>query len=123
MIIVSYGAKNRTLAQAVSKMDMLGKHVMTVDARKLPNPHSVPDLRGKTGLDPEVREWLWDKDGFTTALKTVVNTFKTSQNSYEAIFVCCYGGRHRSVCLVEELANIFESLGHTVSRRHLELEE
>ena len=81
------------------------------DARILPNPHWVDSLRDFSGLDEPVREWL-ERDvsvermisdvlGF---LKTWLPEFRHSQRSYVTVGIGCTGGRHRSVYLVDRLA-------------------
>ena len=81
------------------------------DARILPNPYWVDDLRDFSGLDEPVRAWL-ERDqsvermiadvlGFLT---TWLPEFRHSQRSYVTVGIGCTGGRHRSVYLVDRLA-------------------
>ena len=82
------------------------------DARILPNPYWVEELRNFTGLDEPVREWLeqdaavarmiHDVLGF---LHTWLPEFQRSQRSYVTVGIGCTGGRHRSVYLVDRLAS------------------
>ena len=85
------------------------------DARILPNPHWVESLRVFTGLDRPVREWLERDEAVTRMvddvlgfLKTWLPAFQMSQRSYVTIGIGCTGGQHRSVYLVDRLA---EELG------------
>ncbi|MDX1381877.1 MAG: RNase adapter RapZ [Xanthomonadales bacterium] len=81
------------------------------DARILPNPHWVEALREFSGLDQPVRKWLendpsvermiGDVLGF---LKAWLPEFRDSQRSYVTVGIGCTGGRHRSVYLVDRLA-------------------
>ena len=81
------------------------------DARILPNPHWVESLREFSGLDEPVRKWLendtsvermiGDVLGF---LKAWLPEFRDSQRSYVTVGIGCTGGRHRSVYLVDRLA-------------------
>jgi UPF0042 nucleotide-binding protein len=81
------------------------------DARILPNPHWVDSLRDFTGLDEPVREWL-ERDASVERmisdvlgfLKTWLPEFRHSQRSYVTVGIGCTGGRHRSVYLVDRLA-------------------
>jgi UPF0042 nucleotide-binding protein len=85
------------------------------DARILPNPHWVESLREYSGLDDPVRQWL-DRDESVERmvtdvlrfLKTWLPEFRHSQRSYVTVGIGCTGGRHRSVYLVDRLA---EGLG------------
>jgi UPF0042 nucleotide-binding protein len=81
------------------------------DARILPNPHWVDSLRNFTGQDEPVRQWLEQDEavgrmisdvlGF---LKTWLPEFRHSQRTYVTVGIGCTGGRHRSVYLVDRLA-------------------
>lgn len=81
------------------------------DARILPNPHWVGELRDLTGRDEPVREWLEGEPRVQQMISDVLGflrnwlpEFRRSQRSYITIGVGCTGGRHRSVYLVERLA-------------------
>jgi UPF0042 nucleotide-binding protein len=82
------------------------------DARILPNPHWVEELREHSGLDEPVRKWL-EKDGSVQRmiddvlgfLRTWLPEFRDSQRSYVTVGIGCTGGRHRSVYLVDRLAS------------------
>jgi len=81
------------------------------DARILPNPHWVEELRGQSGMDQPVREWLEEDaavEGMFTDilnfLKTWLPEFQHSQRSYVTVGIGCTGGRHRSVYLVDRLS-------------------
>lgn len=81
------------------------------DARILPNPHWVDSLRDFSGLDEPVRKWL-DQDESVERmitdvlqfLKTWLPEFRHSQRTYVTVGIGCTGGRHRSVYLVDRLA-------------------
>jgi UPF0042 nucleotide-binding protein len=85
------------------------------DARILPNPHWVEELREHSGLDQPVREWLEQDTAVKGMLTDILNFLRTwlpefqrSQRSYVTVGIGCTGGRHRSVYLVDRLA---EGLG------------
>ena len=81
------------------------------DARILPNPHWVESLRNFTGQDEPVRQWL-EQDAAVSRmisdvlrfLKTWLPEFRHSQRTYVTVGIGCTGGRHRSVYLVDRLA-------------------
>lgn len=82
------------------------------DARILPNPHWVDELREFCGLDLPVREWLEQDaavEGMLTDildfLRTWLPKFQLSQRSYVTVGIGCTGGRHRSVYLVDRLSS------------------
>jgi UPF0042 nucleotide-binding protein len=98
------------------------------DARILPNPYWVSELRDFSGLDQPVREWLeqdasverlvTDLLGF---LRTWLPEFQRSQRSYVTVGIGCTGGRHRSVYLVDRLATGLETGFGDVLIHHREL--
>jgi UPF0042 nucleotide-binding protein len=83
---------------------------MILDVRFLPNPYFVNELRPKTGLDPEVREFML-RDQETRAyldrlyalLEFTLPLYEREGKSSLTLALGCTGGRHRSVVLVEEL--------------------
>lgn len=101
---------------------------LVFDVRVLPNPYWHPELRPLTGLDPEVRDYL-DKQiasaqmfqGITRFLGDWLPEYERNDRSYLTVAIGCTGGQHRSVYMVEALANHLENLGFDVKRRHLEL--
>ncbi|MCH9695030.1 MAG: RNase adapter RapZ [Gammaproteobacteria bacterium] len=81
------------------------------DLRCLPNPYWSVELRGLTGLDEEVVEFLHSHDNFTAMYQDIVNfldrwipQFEIAHRGYLTVAIGCTGGQHRSVCMVEKLA-------------------
>ncbi|MEJ3404007.1 RNase adapter RapZ [Rathayibacter sp. YIM 133350] len=99
------------------------------DARFLPNPFWVPELRGLTGLDPAVREFVLDQPGardfverYAAALEPVMAGYRRENKRHVTIAIGCTGGKHRSVCLARELAlklEKFPGVGVSVRNRDL----
>jgi len=97
------------------------------DVRMLPNPHYEPELRDLTGLDrpvvdylvrhPEVQEMYADIAGF---LDQWLEPLARNHRSYVTVGIGCTGGQHRSVYLVEKLAEEFGTRWTTL-KRHREL--
>ena len=80
------------------------------DARFLPNPHWVPELRALTGLDPEVRDYVFAQEDAAVFLEHVtglldflIPRYEAEGKSYLTIGIGCTGGRHRSVALAEAI--------------------
>lgn len=98
------------------------------DARCLPNPHWVPELRPLTGRDPEVvryfaasgvvDEMLADIGRF---LERWLPAFQAQDRAYVTVAVGCTGGQHRSVYLIEKLAALFRGRYAQVVVKHREL--
>jgi UPF0042 nucleotide-binding protein len=85
---------------------------LVFDARFLRNPHYDPILRPKTGLDPDVGVYVEEDPDFVkffSQIRELVDLllprFVQEGKKYATITVGCTGGRHRSVHLIEKLAN------------------
>jgi len=89
---------------------------LILDARALPNPHWVEELRPLTGLQNEIASYVFSSgDDYYQALKKTVElaaaAARAAGRSGYTVAVGCTGGRHRSVAVAErlarELANAF----------------
>lgn len=83
---------------------------ITLDVRFLPNPYYDPELRPKTGLDPEIREYVeagTDAGEFygrlLPLLEFLIPAYVAEGKSHLTIAIGCTGGRHRSVTVAERL--------------------
>lgn len=95
------------------------------DVRFLPNPHFVEGLRPKTGLDPEVVEYLESQpeygeflDRLASLVKYLLPKYEHEMKSYLTIGIGCTGGKHRSVAVGENLGKRMSALGYRVSMSH-----
>ncbi|MBV1908513.1 MAG: RNase adapter RapZ [Kangiellaceae bacterium] len=98
------------------------------DARCLPNPYWEESLRGFNGKDlaiveylenlPYVQEYFWQ---LKTFLHTWIPRFEEGNRNYLTVAIGCTGGQHRSVYMVEKLAQAFAPLFHDTQIRHREL--
>lgn len=100
------------------------------DARILPNPYWVDSLREYTGMDQQVRDWLEQDEavrGMLTDildfLKTWLPEFRHSQRSYVTVGIGCTGGRHRSIYLVDRLAQGLGTDFGEILIHHREMQE
>ena len=98
------------------------------DVRMLPNPHYEPALRDLTGLDAPVGQFLRQQPEVVLMQKHIQNflahwleMLDRNHRSYVTVAIGCTGGQHRSVYLVERLAEAFGSRW-TALRRHRELD-
>ncbi|MDQ1531048.1 MAG: RNase adapter protein RapZ [Microbacteriaceae bacterium] len=102
---------------------------MVADARFLPNPFWVPELRAQTGRDQQVRDYVLGQPGasefverYAAALGPVLEGYQRENKSHATIAVGCTGGKHRSVAIVERLASLVaEQPGVVVSVKHRDL--
>ena len=100
------------------------------DARFLPNPHWVPELRILTGLDAPVREYLQAQPDvmlYSQQIETLLSNWlphlERNNRSYVTVAIGCTGGQHRSVFITELLAASFRARNKTVQIRHRTLEK
>ena len=99
------------------------------DARFLPNPFWVPELRNQSGLDEPVREYVLGGEGaldfvdaYAAALAPVLDGYRRENKRHATIAVGCTGGKHRSVAIAEELGRRLRELpGVAVNVRHRDL--
>ena len=98
------------------------------DARSLPNPYWVPELREFNGNDKAVIEFLETQsyveelfNDIAAFIKRWVPRFEADNRSYLTIAIGCTGGQHRSVYLVNILAKYFQKQKLNIIIRHREL--
>ncbi len=95
------------------------------DVRCLPNPYWESALRPATGLDAPVGEFLAGHNSVTGMIDDIgsfisrwLEPIKDGNRSYLTVAVGCTGGRHRSVYVVEQLADRFRKDFPEVLVRH-----
>ncbi len=97
------------------------------DVRCLPNPHYDPNLRDLTGRDAQIKAYLEVHDSVQEMLSDIrsfvekwLPSFIMDNRGYLTVAIGCTGGQHRSVYLVEQLSQYFQSQ-QKVLTRHREL--
>jgi UPF0042 nucleotide-binding protein len=102
---------------------------LVLDVRFLPNPYWDEDLRGLTGADPEVRDFVINNKeakGFykhaKALLKYLMPRYEAEHKSYLTVAIGCTGGRHRSVAMAHEVLRLMRDLGHEVRLRHRDID-
>lgn len=95
------------------------------DVRFLPNPHFQPDLRPKTGREPEIVEFLAQHDEYHEWLARLFDfvefllpRYRREARSHLTLAIGCTGGRHRSVAVAEALAGRLRESGWRVHLQH-----
>jgi UPF0042 nucleotide-binding protein len=126
--LVDYIARGGQRSHMVTRVVSFGfKYGVPVDAdlvfdlRYLSNPHFVPQLRPKTGLDrevaefvmaaPEAKELLVD---LSLLLGKLLPRYEREGKAYLTIALGCTGGKHRSVALAEALGAELRRAGEIV---------
>ena len=102
---------------------------LVFDVRFLANPHWDPALRGLTGQDPAVEDYIQHDPDYSRFLENLSNLlipllprYQQEGKSYLTLAIGCTGGRHRSVFVTEQLATILAGHGYIVGIGHRDLD-
>ena len=103
---------------------------MIFDLRFLPNPFFVNNLRGKSGLEPEVQSFVLGQEETQTYLDRLYSLLDFTIPKYEregksnlTLSLGCTGGRHRSVVLVEELKKKLDRVQLQIHVKHRDIDK
>lgn len=103
---------------------------MMFDVRFLPNPYFVNELRGKSGLDAEVKDFVLGHRETRLFLERLYGMLEFTLPLYEregksslTLALGCTGGRHRSVALVEELQKRFAVGDFRIHVKHRDIDK
>jgi RNase adapter protein RapZ len=98
------------------------------DMRFLPNPHWIPELRPRTGLDPEVADYVLEQQGATEFVERWVELIAGVAEGYlgqgkrfAQVAIGCTGGKHRSVTVTEEVVRRLQARGIEARAYHRDL--
>jgi UPF0042 nucleotide-binding protein len=101
---------------------------LVIDCRFLPNPHWVDDLRTRTGLEPEVREYVMAQpvtrpflERVEQLLELLLPLYVREGKSYLTVAFGCTGGHHRSVVISEQIASSLRRAGYEPSITHRDI--
>ena len=118
LVIQSFGFKFGTPTDA----DML------FDARFLPNPHWDESLRSFTGNDAKVQNAVMSSelakdflDHVGEILETVFTGYRVENKRFISVAIGCTGGKHRSVTLANQLADMLSDENLSVRVNHRDL--
>jgi RNase adapter protein RapZ len=99
-----------------------------IDARFLPNPYWVPELREYTGREPSVSGYVLSQTGaddfvrnYAELINATTKGFEREGKRYLTVAVGCTGGKHRSVAIAEELAVRLRQARLSVNAQHRDL--
>jgi RNase adapter protein RapZ len=101
---------------------------LVADARFLPNPYWVPELRPLSGRDEAVREYVLAQVGAVEFLDTYEQLldiigagYQREGKRYVTVAIGCTGGKHRSVAIAEDLAARMRTHGVDATVLHRDL--
>jgi len=102
---------------------------LVFDVRFLPNPYFHSELRGKTGIDPEVIDFVRgavETEEFlghlSRLLRYALPKYAKEGKSYLTICLGCTGGQHRSVVRADQLAASLRDLPYPIHVRHRDID-
>jgi RNase adapter protein RapZ len=114
------GVPNLTLLSFGYRYGVPPQADLMLDLRFLPNPYFVPELKGLSGLDRRVSDYVLQASGAEEFLSRVQSLceflfprYQREGKAYVTVALGCTGGKHRSVALAEELV---KRLGTTFPR-------
>jgi RNase adapter protein RapZ len=100
------------------------------DVRFLPNPYFVQELRGKSGLESGVEEYVLKNeetraflDRLFAVLEYTLPLYEREGKSTLTVALGCTGGRHRSVVLVEALRKRLDTENFTIHVKHRDVDK
>lgn len=98
------------------------------DVRCLPNPHWEPKLRALDGRNAAVATFLEHQSAVQKMVRDIhdflsqwLPSYREQDRAYVTIAIGCTGGRHRSVYIVEKLADALRNRFEPVVIKHQEL--
>ena len=98
------------------------------DMRFLPNPHWIPELRPRTGLDPEVAGYVLGQEGaeefvdrWVELIAGVADGYLRQGKRFAQVAIGCTGGKHRSVTVTEEVVTRLKGRGLEARAYHRDL--
>jgi UPF0042 nucleotide-binding protein len=98
------------------------------DMRFLPNPHWIPELRPRTGLDPEVADYVLGQPGaaefvdrWSELIAGVADGYLRQGKRFAQLAIGCTGGKHRSVTVTQEIVRRLQASGIEARAYHRDL--
>lgn len=101
-----------------------------LDVRCLPNPYWIESMRDKTGLDQELKDYVFSFEESEKLLEKVKDLldylnplYIKEGKSQIVIAIGCTGGNHRSVVIAEALKEYFSRRWDNVSVTHRDIDK
>ncbi|MDF2567418.1 MAG: hypothetical protein K0R90_874 [Oscillospiraceae bacterium] len=101
---------------------------LVFDVRCLPNPYYIDDLKHKTGLDSEVRDYVmkWPQskellDKIVDMLDFLIPLYLDEGKSQLVVAIGCTGGKHRSVTFAEYIYKHLSEKGGKITVNHRDI--
>lgn len=118
--VVSFGYKHG----GPENMDIV------MDVRFLPNPFYKERLKGLTGKNEKVRDFVLNREEtkkflkiFEELLDFLIPNYIAEGKSYLSIGIGCTGGRHRSVAIAERINEYLDLKGYSSTLFHKDIDK
>jgi UPF0042 nucleotide-binding protein len=99
------------------------------DVRFLPNPYYIPELKEHSGLQKEVKDYVfkWPQtsefvEKMIDMLEFLIPYYVIEGKTRLVVGIGCTGGRHRSVAIGNEIGELLNKKGHRVLVYHRDLD-
>ena len=103
---------------------------LMLDVRCFPNPFYIPELKHKTGLDNEVRDYVLgsaDTQEFLSRLRAMLDhllpLYAAEGRTRVVVAIGCTGGKHLSVTIANTLAEYIEQNGFRPTAQHRDIDK
>ena len=103
---------------------------LMLDVRCFPNPFYIPELKNKTGLDSEVRDYVLGSEDtrqflshLTAMLDHLLPLYAGEGRTRLVVAIGCTGGKHRSVTIAGQLAAHIEQSGYRALTQHRDIDK
>ena len=129
-----FGGSHRAGELMVSLVSFGFKHGLPLEAdlvfdvRFMPNPFYIDSMRHKTGLNREVRDYVFSfqeteqfLEKLRDLLRFVLPLYQEEGKTVLVMAIGCTGGHHRSVAVTHALAGFIASLGYQVTENHRDM--
>lgn len=103
---------------------------LVFDVRFLANPYYIPELKAKTGMEEEVKDYVMSTPQAVTFLEKLedmlfflIPNYISEGKNQIVISIGCTGGKHRSVTLANELVKRLSKTDYGVKVEHRDIEK
>ena len=101
---------------------------LVFDVRFMPNPYYVEELKKKTGLEKDVRDFVFTfqqthdfMEHLEKMLRFLLPLYAEEGKTALVIAIGCTGGHHRSVAVAHEISDFIVKEGYPVTENHRDI--
>lgn len=130
-IFLEGGEKRRLTVSITSfgfKSGMLMDGDLIFDVRFLPNPYYIPELKGISGVNEEVKNYVfkWPQTNIFISkvvdmLEFLIPYYIDEGKTQLVVGIGCTGGFHRSVAIANRIGDILKANGHRAIMNHRDI--